>query len=296
MSLLDFFKRGDKESPENLGKVASETAVEFIKKLSGADIKRTKKVIDNIVVVSNAAGGAGASTVVSNVAHMMTKKGFRVLVIDLNILYPVQHSCFGVKQAIEKNDLASYLLGKTTIGESIDSTGDVSLMYANNRGLMDSINCESDASVKNFEIALSKLRQLFDVVLIDAPMRVDNTLVNTAFYLADQIYLVWDEGISSIGNTEKIRRNMAASGIESYTKMRVILNKKTSINYSQYPFQKLNIELAQILPFDIEIIESSLRSVVFCNKGASSSDTASAFYEGIVSLTDKILQNGGFVK
>lgn len=301
MGLLDRFKtkRGsdtDKESPENVSKAASEAAVSIIKRLSGHNAKRTKKVIDNVITISNASGGAGASTITSNVAYMLGERGLKVLVIDLNVMYPIQHSYFGVKQEIERADLVSYLLGKNSLGDSINSSGEVSLLYANNRSLMDSINCESDIAVTNFQIAVDKMRQLFDVILIDAPMRIDHTLVNTAFYMSDQIYLAWDEGIASIANTERIRRNMALSGIDSYTKMKVVLNKKTSIHYSNYPFQKLNIELVQILPFDVEIIDSGLRSQVFCDKGSSASKNSNVFYEGIQSLSDKILEHGGYVK
>ena len=288
--------KGDSESTGNASKIVSEAAVNIIKRLSGTDAKRTKKVVDNVITLSSASGGAGASTVISNVAYMIGKKELKVLVIDLNIMYPAQHSYFGLKQEIEKPDLVSYLLGKNSLGDSINTLGKISILCSNNRGLMDSINCESDIAIANFQGALDKLRQLFDVVLIDAPMRIDHTLVNTAFYMSDHIYLMWDEGIASISNTERIRRNMALSGIDSYTKMKVVLNKRTNIHYSNYPFQKLNIELVQILPFDTEIIDSSLRSQIFCDKGTSTSKNAASFYEGIQNLSDKILENGGYIK
>ena len=297
MSLLgSLFERGKgKENKESFGKTANRLAVDIIKELSGSSIKTTKKVIDNLIVVTSASGGAGASTIVSNVAYMASKKDIRAVVVDLDILYPIQQVYFGVKPALEKPDLVSYLLGKNGLGESIETTNVASLMYANNRSLMDYINCKTDSAVLNFQEALDRLRQLFDIVIIDAPMRVDNILTNTAFYLADSIYLVWDEGIGSLSNTERIRRNMALSGIDSYTKMKIILNKRTNIHYSEYPFQKLNTEMVQVLPFDQDIIESSLRSVIFCHKGVSSSKNANIFYEGIEELTDKILRNGGYI-
>lgn len=297
MSIINKLKNKiiNDNSQENIGKIASETAVSLIKQMSGTDVQRTKRVIDNVVVMTGASGGTGASTLVSNVAHIATRKGFKVLVIDLNIMYPVQNSMFELKQVLERDDLVSYLLGKSTLGNSIDTTKDVSILYANNRGLMESINCEQDIAVSNLETAISKARQLFDLVLIDCPLRIDHTLVNVAFYLSDQIYCVWDEGISSISNTERIRRNMAFSGVDSYTKMRAILNKRTNIQYTKYPFDKLNLELTEVLPFDTAIIESSLRCEVFCAKGATSSDNANEFYRKIESLTDKILQNGGYI-
>lgn len=298
MALNLFSKKGNDDEPQqNINKVTSDKAKDIIKTLSGGEVKYTKKVIDNVVVVTGAAGGTGVSTLVANIAHLAANKGIRVLVIDLNIMYPSQHIFFGAKeQEISKPDLVSFLTGKTTLGDSIENNGRISLMYANNRTLMDSLNCEADIALTNFTAALNKVRQLFDLVLIDCPLKVEHALCNTAFYESDSIYSVWDEGISSIANTERIRRNMAASGIDAYTKMRAILNKRTGIHYNNYPFQKLNMELVSVLPFEQDIINSSLRSEVFCHKGASRSKNASIFYNEMQKLTDEILKNGGFIE
>lgn len=289
--------KADDENRQSVYKITSEKANEILKTLSGGEVKYTKKLVDNLVVMSGASGGTGVSTVLSNIAYTAASKGLRVLVVDLNIMYPVHHIYFGDgKQELEKSDLVSFLNGRSKLGESIETNGRVSCLYANNRTLMDSINCESNSAVTNFQEAMNKARQLFDLVLVDCPLKIEHTLCNTAFYMADSIYLVWDEGISSIANTERIRRNMAISGIDAYTKIRVILNKRTSLHYNDYPFKKLNVELVQILPFETGIIDSSLKSEVFCDKGASKDVNASIFYNGISSLTDSILRNGGYIK
>lgn len=301
--MFSLFSKGKANSSEgedtnkNIGKITTDKAVEIIKGLSGGEVRHTKRLIDNVIVMTGASGGTGVSTVLSNIAHMASKKGLRVLVIDLNIMYPVQHLYFGSDKAeLEKPDLVGYLLGKCTIGEAIENNGKVSLVYSNNRTIVDSINCEADTAVSNFTEAISRLKQLFDLVLIDCPLRIDHVLCNMAFYIADSIYVVWDEGISSISNTERIRRNMAVSGIDSYIKMRAILNKRTNIQYSSYPFEKLNMELVEVLPFDTDIIYSTLRSEVFCDKGASKSKNANIFYSSIESLTGKILERGGYIE
>lgn len=295
-----FNKNGDQQDEakkQNITKITSDKAHDIIKTLSGGEVKYTKKVIDNIIVMTSASGGTGVSTLLSNVAYLASQEGLRVLVIDLNIMYPTQHIYFGDnKQELDKPDLVGFLTGKNSLGDSIENNGKISVLYANNRTLMDSINSESDIAITNFQTAIQKVRQLFDLVLIDSPLKVENTLCNMAFYMADSIYLVWDEGISSISNTEKIRRNMAASGIDAYTKMKVILNKRTNIHYNDYPFKKLNIELVQILPFEQDIIYSSLRSEIFCQKGSSKSKNADIFYTGMLSLTDSIMKNGGYIK
>lgn len=296
MAFKKLFNRKDNALPDNIGQVADETATQLIKQLAGGDLKQDIKLIDNIVVVTNAAGGTGASTVVSNVAHIAAKNDMRVLVIDLNILSPVQHSYFDIKQTIEKPDLISFIRGHNTVGESIDIKGNISVLFANNRGLMEYIGAESDLEINNFNDGINKLRQLYDLILIDTPMRIEHTLINNVFYNCDQIYLVWDEGISSIANTERIRRNMALTGIDVYTKMKVILNKRTSIHYSEYPFEKLNIELVGVIPFDVDVIDTSLRSQIFCDKGESKSYTAKIIYNEYHKITNNILENGGYIK
>lgn len=296
MIMHNIFKNNNDRDIENIGHTVLNKAIDTVKDLSGKDAKFTRKVVDNVIVVTNAAGGCGASTITANVAYMANKMGFKVIVIDLNIMYPIQYSYFGIKQQVECSDLVSFLFGNNAIGASIDSTNDVNVLYANNRTLTDSIKSELDTCVSNFQTAINNLRQLYDIVLIDTPMRVDNKLCNIAFYLADQVYMVWDEGISSIANAEKIRRNMSISGIDVYNKMKAILNKRTDIAYTRYPFDKLGFELIKVLPFNSAIIESSLKSSIFCEKGASSSDSATDFYTGIKELTSVILENGGYIQ
>lgn len=299
MGLLDFMKKpkaGDNNT-KDFNSITSEKANDLLKQLSGGKVQYRKRVIDNIIVVSSASGGAGASTIVANLAYTAaTEHSMRVLVIDLNLLLPTQHMYFGIKQTISKPDLVGYLLGKNTLGDAIEQGSCASVLFANNRGLMDYINCESDPSIANFEKAIEGLRTLYDLIIIDSPMKVENTICNYAFYLSDQIYFVWDEGIGSIANTEKIRRNMASSGIDAYTKTKVILNKRTGIHYSDYPLKKLNLELVQVIPFEQAVILSSLSSEIFCDKGASRSPNAAYFCGGIQQLTKKVLQIGGLAE
>ena len=284
------------ESRVNLLKATSDIASDVIKELSGRDNISSKKVLDNVIVFSNAAGGTGASTIVSNVAYEMSQKNLKVILIDLNITRPTQHTYLGIRQEIKKSDLISYLVGESNLGESIDTSNKVNLMYANNRSLNDLVACESKIVVENASNMLKKLRNLYDVVLIDCPMNIEHLLCNTILYECDTIYLVWDEGIGSTIHTEKVRRDMALSGIDSYTKLRIILNKRTSIHFSDYAIKKLGLELVEVLPFALDVIDNGLRGRVFCDKGTATTSNGASFARKISKLTTTILKIGGYVE
>lgn len=289
-------EEGNGEEVQSFTEAVSDTTANVLKGLSGKGTNKKRKLIDNIILFTNASGGTGASTIASNVAYTAYQNKLKTILIDLNIMCPVQHAYLGIKQAMEKADLVSFLLGKNSLSDSIDTSKAVNLIYSNNRTLSDEINCNDKVAIENFKTMLSKLRQFYDLVIIDCPMRIDSMLQNTALYMADTIYMVWDEGISSIINTEKLRRNMALSGIDSFVKMKVILNKRTSVHFTDYPITKLNLELLEILPFDTDIIDNSLKGKVFCENGSSASRNAIIFAEKIQELTAKILENGGYVE
>lgn len=284
------------EVGENIVAVASDKTSELIRALSGRGTSTGKKLVDNLVLVTNASGGTGTSTIISNVAYCATKKGIKTCVVDLNILCPMQPILFGVDRENAKNDLTSFLLGKSELNESIDISKPVNLMYANDRLLLDKLYCNEKTSIENLNIMFNKLRQFYDLVLIDCPMNIDSMVENVALYSCDTMYVVWDESLASMLNTERLRRSLALSGIDSFIKMKVILNKRTSVHYSKYPTEKMNLELVETLPFDIDIIDSQLKGQIFCEKGVSNKPNALEFARRIDILTDKILKNGGYVE
>lgn len=289
-------QRAEQSSNTNLAKATSEKAVDVIKELSGVQHAKGKKIIDNVIVFTNAAGGTGASTLAHNVAFEASRKKLKVILVDLNILCPVQHAYLGIKQGLEKPDLVSFLLGKNSLNQSIDNSNEINLIYANNRTLNDEINCNTKIAIENLNVMLKTLREYYDIVIVDCPMKIDEMLPNVMLYSCDSIYMVWDEGIGSTINTEKLRRNMASVGIDSFTKLRVILNKRTDVHFSDYAFNKLNLELVEVLPFTTDIIDNSLRGRIFCEAGSTTTKNSSEFARKVQVLTDKILKIGGYVE
>lgn len=282
-------------SQKNVGDMLTKASDKIIKEFAGKHHGSKVKVIDNVMAFIGGAGGTGTSTIVANLAYVLSKKGMTVLVIDLNTMYPAQHIYFGLKQTVEKKDLTSFVLGKNEIGASIENLGNISIMFANNRYLTDFITCNNKQCSDNLVESINRVKHLFDAILIDCPRSIESDLVNNVLYSCDVIYSVWDEGISCIANLERMRKNMQVSGIDS-SKIRIIFNKKTNIYYTRYVFDQLGIEVVETLPFDVAVIESGLRGEVFCEKGSSMSRNAAAFTTGMESLADRVLEIGGYSK
>lgn len=284
------------EGIKSASDIANETINSILLKLGGGgeNLKR-RRVVDNFIAFMGAAGGVGTSTIVANVASVLSRQGMQVLIVDTNIQYPVMQTFFRIEQRLEKKDLVSFVLGKNVIGESIEQCiGGISVMVANNRNLVDAANCDTAKCSENLFTALDSVRELFDVILFDCGNDLSTDITNMVIFRADSVYLVWDEGISSIANTDRIRRNMYLTGIEANNKVRVVLNKRTNVHYDKYPLKELEVELVSVLPFDTAVIESGLRGDIFVDKGASMSKNAMAFASGIGALAGKVLEVGGY--
>lgn len=282
------------KSEKNINKIIEQKTNKLIETFSGKDLKISTKIVDNTIAFIGAAGGTGTSTLVANVAYTMTKKGLRVLVVDMNLMYPIQQALLGVKQDVHKKDLVSFVLGNNQLGDSIDNKGNLAVLCSNNRYIMDHINCDTEAASKNLIDAVKRVKHLFDMIIFDCPRQIEFDLVNSVLYNCNLIYTVWDENIECISNIDRMRKNMLACGIESYAKIKAIFNKKTSIFYTNSVFKELEIDVVETLPFDIAVIESGLKGEVFCEKGASMSQNAAEFTRKIQSLTDSILKIGGY--
>lgn len=283
----------------NISDMTREGVRNLGRELSGVDsqVDSKKLLLDHVFSFIGLAGGVGTSTIVSNIAHELVKMNRSVLVIDLNIMYPIQHSLFKIRQELTTKDLYSLLTGECTIGESIKYPMGKSLgvLVANNRGLVDYIDTDSkDGSIALTE-CLERMSSLFDFVLLDCSNNLSNELVNAALYKSDRIMAVMDENLECLSNYNRITNAMGACGID-YMRVKTIMNKRTSIQYNKSIFKEFGIDLVSTLPFDLGIIESGLKGEIFCQKGSSTSRTAAIFVQNIKEIAKSMERLSGSTK
>lgn len=289
-------ERGESEDTTNSVSELLDTGMkETFRVLSGSTTKKKLRIPDNIVAFIGAAGGVGTSTIVANTALQLVRGGYSVLVMDCNLEYPVQHSYLGYRQTDIKKDLCSFLYGECTMGEAIQNKKEVHLLCARNRTLMDFINLDNADRAKELEVAIQRLRDLYDVILLDVPNQLASELINIVMYKADKIHIVWDENIACIGNTERLKTNLTISGIETENKMDVIFNQRSSIPYTKYPLDKLELEVIATLPFDSSVRECALRGGIYLRDGFTSNRNAKVFTDNIKAIAYKVLVQGGHI-
>lgn len=282
---------------ENSNKTFSQRADDLLKTslevLSGKGTDTKLKLVDNILGFIGSAGGAGTSTVVSNLAYLASKQGLTVLLIDLNIMFPTIPYLFDIRYTENQPDLVSFLQGKNEIGESIVNKGNLSILASHDRVLYNYLDLDSKNASENLERAFRKIKYQFDVIMLDCPLDLSFDIVGTALYHSDAYYTVWDEGINCVANFDTLSRSLAAQGVTP-KRFKVILNKKTDVFYPKRIFNTLELPLLGVLPFDTKIIESGLNSEIYLEKGTNFTPQSKTYCTNLGNILDEILRLGGY--
>lgn len=290
--VLSDFDGNESNTDNDVRETITKISKDIISDISGRGNSRVKPVINNLIGLMSSSSGSGASTILANVASLISKRGLSVAIVDLNLLYPSQHLYFNVPQVLKRNDLLTLLNGKSDLGSSIYYSGDIAIINANNRGIMDYVGADNKYSIENLGNALDNLAYQFDVVLVDCPLEIHNGYVNTALYKLDNIYIVMDDGVQSIVNIPKIHSGFDELAI-GFGKCKFIMNKRTSNYYSESNLNSVGIQLVEIIPFDLGIISSGLRSELYVEKGLGVDKNSKEVERAFKSLSDKILEIGG---
>ncbi len=159
----------------------------------------TQNHAGNIVVVYSPQGGAGCTTVATNLASCLTRDGVRVLLVDANL----QFGDVGVFLNLQ---------ARSTLVELIDYVEDLDIDYFENivlthdsglKVLMGPARPELAEKVLSNPAALpkilNKIRWSYDFVIVDTSLNLDETTLNL-MDVANRIIMVSTATLASIKN------------------------------------------------------------------------------------------------
>jgi len=118
----------------------------------------------SIIGVTSCAPREGKSTVISNLAVAMAESGKRTLLIDCDLRKPTIHKRFGISNS---HGLTSLLLKESTLEQGIHRTEVENLTVIPSGPIPP--NPSEILGSENMRKLLGKVRETFDIILIDTP-------------------------------------------------------------------------------------------------------------------------------
>lgn len=172
------------------------------------------------LMVTNAAGKEGSTSIASNLAVTLAKdNAFRTLLVDGNLRYPAVHKYFDLDDTAGLSDL---ILGKASIDNVLKrptASPDLSIVTSGNR--ID--NPAAIFGIQKLRDVLNDLKTRFDYLIFDSPP-VNN-------YPDAQILAPQMDGVILVVHSGKTRFEVALNAKEQLEKVRsniigVVLNRR----------------------------------------------------------------------
>ncbi len=183
------------------------------------------------VLITSSVLGEGKSTTVVNLGKIFAIGGTKTLIMDLDLRRPVVHKILSI-DAKDKG-LTSLFLEKNSIEEIILPTGveNLSVITCGTTPL----NPAELLSSKKLEETVSRLREMFDLIIFDSPPAVALADAGIISRMADATILVVSSGKVTYSDVEASKTNLVNAGANI---LGVVMNNVTrqSRGYKYYKY------------------------------------------------------------
>lgn len=119
----------------------------------------------------------GKTTLVSNLAYLLSERGKKVIVVDLDLRRPKFHRVTGIPNEDGLND---YLLGDKSLNEVIRNSNELKFDYIVAGKTTTAVN--NALTSKKLKELIEKLKEKYDYVLLDTP---PTHVVSDSYYIAN---------------------------------------------------------------------------------------------------------------
>ncbi|OMF32592.1 capsular biosynthesis protein [Paenibacillus sp. FSL H8-0548] len=155
-----------------------------------------------VIMVSSAGPGEGKSTTITNLAVTFAQSEKKVVLIDADLRKPTAHHTFSISN---RYGLSSVVSQQCSLEESIQLTNVPNLDVVTSGPIPP--NPAEMMNSKRMTLILERLRQLYDIVLIDTPPLLAVTDAQIVAAKSDGVLLVVDQG--------KVKRDIASKAVKS---------------------------------------------------------------------------------
>lgn len=176
-----------------------------------------------VVLITSGKGGVGKTTITTNLGVSLAKQGVKTLILDMNMGLRNDDIYLGLQDSI-LFDFGDVLTGMCKLEKAI-----VKHDYVDNLCLLSCPQYREieGLSAEHIHTIYSKLKNQFDVVLVDCPLLSGNQIVNLTFG-ADSAVVVLSQDYVAMRNGDAINRKLGSLGIFD---RKYVVNKILPENY-----------------------------------------------------------------
>jgi len=237
----------------------------------------------SVITVTSGKGGVGKSTFVANFAIELSKKGFKVLIIDADFGLSNIDIIFGMNPPF---NLHHVITGQKTISEII-AKGPFNIgVISGGSGVYDLLRLESE-QLKVLVSSLLKLENMADIIIFDTGAGISENILSLIKSSNETIIVITPEPTSLIDAYAMLK---TVSLVDNSSRVRMVINKVESEKEAKETlhnfinvvknYLKINIEELGFIMNDNNVIKSVKEQNPFVISYSAS--TASKNMENIV--------------
>lgn len=182
---------------------------------------------NNILAITSPLAGEGKSTVTANLAYIYAKKGYKVLVIDLDLRKPNIHRFFNLSN---DKGITDYCAKEATVEEIINHFESIDIITAGTHTPLPGKVLESEIL---FDL-INSLKVKYDYVLIDTPPVILTSDAMICSKFAPSYLIVIDYGKSKKSDFEEVIRQFKA---DSKINIAGVVMNKMKVTKTEYDYK-----------------------------------------------------------
>ena len=214
-----------------------------VKKLIKPNGRKTVRVIS----VTSGKGGVGKTVCVANMAVIMAKQGYRVLVIDADLGLANIDLHFGLNP---KFNLNHFFAGEKKLREILVEAKERITILPAGSGIQKYTHLDSDQKIHLME-EIDSLHDLFDVVLIDTEAGISENV--TYFNLAAQVIIVvTTPEPTALSDAYALMKLLSTQYKEK--RFKLIVNSVVSENEALDVYHKLTLVSSRFIDISVDFL------------------------------------------
>ncbi|MBE7076855.1 MAG: septum site-determining protein MinD [Clostridiales bacterium] len=212
------------------------------------------------IVMTSGKGGVGKTTVTANLGMHLSKKNFRVCLLDMDIGLNNLDVVMNMEDRVVYS-ITDVIDGRCRLREALVQDDTYPLLYLLSCG---SLGQNLTITISQIKEVVNELHSIFDFILIDCPAGIDAGF-KRAVSIADEALVVTTPHLSSIKDADKVVSILSSFNINS---KRFVINRargdliQDKLMFDVYDIGKtLNIEFGGVIPEDDNVITTTSNTI-----------------------------------